>query len=344
MPPATSMPSCRSHKDFAARLLAWWDEHGRHDLPWQQARSPYRVWVAEIMLQQTQVATVINYYDRFLQRFPDLPALACAGVDAVMSAWSGLGYYRRAVNLHRAAQLCMQQHQGALPVSADAMLQLPGIGRSTANAIISQSQNVPLPILDGNLKRVLARHAGIAGWPGNSRVEQKLWQAAAQRLPQSRGADYSQACMDLGATLCHRRQPHCDVCPVAADCIARAEQRQHELPARKPRKTKTERHLQLLVYRRGGQILLQKRPPSGIWASMWSLPEGNADLNSATALPGIRHELTHLRLQITPWLMSVEPDSMVADAQLQWHDVSASLQLGLPKPIRDIIAQLPEHC
>jgi len=344
MPPVSSMPSCRLADDFAARLLAWWDEHGRHDLPWQHPRTAYRVWVAEIMLQQTQVSTVQNYYDRFLLRFPDLPALACAGVDAIMSAWSGLGYYRRAVNMHRAAQLCVQQHQGKLPASAAELLTLPGIGRSTANAIISQSLDLPLPILDGNLKRVLARHAGISGWPGARAVERKLWLAAEQRLPQLRGADYTQACMDLGASLCRRQHPQCTVCPVAGDCRARILQRQHELPGRKPAKAKAQRHLRLLVYRRGDQILLQKRPPSGIWASMWSLPEATTQHAVATALPEIRHELTHLRLHITPLLMPAEQDCTVADAQLQWHSISASLQLGLPKPIRDIIKQLPEHC
>jgi A/G-specific adenine glycosylase len=336
------MPSCHSAESFADRLLTWWQQHGRHDLPWQHPRTAYRVWVAEIMLQQTQVSTVIKYYQGFLQRFPDLPALACAGVDDIMSAWSGLGYYRRAVNMHRAAQLCMQRHHGALPDNADDLLQLPGIGRSTANAIISQSQDMPLPILDGNLKRVLARHAGISGWPGDSAVERKLWRAAEDRLPGNHGADYTQACMDLGATLCRRRQPNCEQCPVASDCVAREQERQHELPGRKQRKTKTERHLQLLVYRRDEQILLEKRPDKGIWASMWSLPEGDTDMKSAVALPIIRHELTHLRLYITPVLMPREADCMAAEAQLQWHSLTASLQLGLPKPIRDIIEQLPE--
>lgn len=342
MPPVSSMPSCRLADDFAARLLAWWDEHGRHDLPWQHPRTAYRVWVAEIMLQQTQVSTVIHYYRPFLQRFPDLQTLACAGIDDIMSAWSGLGYYRRAVHMHRAAQLCMQLHKGALPTTAEALLALPGIGRSTANAIISQSLDLPLPILDGNLKRVLARHAGIAGWPGERSVERKLWLAAELRLPQHRGADYAQACMDLGATLCRRRQPRCGDCPVAGDCHALQLSQQDELPGRRQRRAKTQRQLQLLVYRRGDQILLQKRPAIGIWASMWSLPEGTADPRSAQAMQVIRHELTHLQLHITPWLMPETAECMVADTPLQWYKLRESLQLGLPKPIRDIIAQLPE--
>jgi A/G-specific adenine glycosylase len=337
------MPSCRSNKTFAERLLIWWDQHGRHDLPWQQSRSAYRIWVAEIMLQQTQVATVLNYYQPFLQRFPDLQTLACCDVDAVMSAWSGLGYYRRAVNLHRTAQLCLQQHAGKLPDTAEQLLQLPGIGRSTANAIISQSQDAALPILDGNLKRVLARHAGIPGWPGDKQVEQALWQAAMERLPAQRGADYSQACMDLGASLCSRSKPACNDCPVATDCRACAEQIQTQLPGRRPRQPKTVRQMRLLVHRQADQVLLEKRPATGIWASMWCLPEGLQQPETGAVLMQFSHELSHVSLRIKAVQMPHPAQHMVREGQLQWYAREDALRLGLPKPVRDILQQLPVH-
>jgi len=205
---------------FAERLLAWWEVNGRHDLPWQHPRTPYRVWISEIMLQQTQVATVIPYFDRWMRDFPDVATLAAASLDSVLSHWSGLGYYARARNLHRAALQCVQEHGGRLPAAAEELVALPGIGLSTANAIISQATDQPAAVLDGNVRRVLARHAAVDGWPGRAAVQKRLWTEAEARLPNDRGADYSQAIMDLGATVCMRSKAACELCPVSADCGA----------------------------------------------------------------------------------------------------------------------------
>ncbi len=215
---------------FAARLLAWFDQHGRHDLPWQHPRTPYRVWVAEVMLQQTQVQTVIPYYQRFLALFPGLPVLAAAPLDDVLAAWSGLGYYSRARNLHRAAMQCVAAHGGELPDQFDALAALPGIGRSTAGAILAQAHGQRLPILDGNVRRVLARHRAVTGDPGSSKVQSELWALSQSALPHSRLADYTQALMDLGATVCTRHRAACDRCPLAADCAARLQGRVAEFP------------------------------------------------------------------------------------------------------------------
>ncbi|MEM1440588.1 MAG: A/G-specific adenine glycosylase, partial [Pseudomonadota bacterium] len=222
--------------DFAARVLDWFEHHGRKDLPWQHDRSRYRVWVSEVMLQQTQVATVIGYFERFMARFPDVVTLADAPTDDVLALWSGLGYYARARNLHAAAQQVRDRHGGAFPGDFDAVVALPGVGRSTAGAILSLADDARHAILDGNVKRVLARHETIEGWPGRTAVLKALWQAAEQFTPDTRVADYTQAMMDLGATLCTRRAPGCEACPVRTTCRARAEGRIDELPGRKPRR------------------------------------------------------------------------------------------------------------
>ncbi|NBB92056.1 MAG: A/G-specific adenine glycosylase, partial [Gammaproteobacteria bacterium] len=281
------MTALASKPDFAQRLLAWWEQHGRHDLPWQQERSPYRVWVAEIMLQQTQVGTVIPYFERFMGRFPDLPSLAHAPIDDVLAHWSGLGYYARARNLHAAAVRCLEEHGGDLPPDAESLERLPGIGRSTANAIVAQAQDRRAPILDGNVKRVLARHAGVEGWPGRSAVLRSLWQEAEALTPQDRARDYTQAIMDLGATLCTPRRPACERCPVDEDCFARRADRVEELPAPKPKRSRPLRDATLVIIENDrGELLLQRRPPSGIWGGLWSLPESGdiASLPRSTAL------------------------------------------------------------
>ena len=264
---------------FAPRLLAWFDVNGRHDLPWQHPRTPYRVWLSEVMLQQTQVATVIPYFHRFVEALPDLPALADAPLDRVLALWSGLGYYTRARNLHAAAQSCMQHHGGELPRDVEALAALPGIGRSTAAAIAAQAWNDRHAILDGNVKRALARFHGIEGWPGASAVEKKLWTFAQRHvedpaLPGDRLADYTQAQMDFGATLCTRARPACVICPLQDDCVARIAGRQDELPTPRPAKVLPQREAVVLALRdAGGRILLQRRGPVGVWASLWSLPQ-----------------------------------------------------------------------
>ena len=329
---------------FAERLLHWWTDHGRHDLPWQIDRSAYRVWVSEIMLQQTRVATVIDYFERFMERFPTLPELARAPLDDVLARWSGLGYYARARNLHRTARQCLAEHRGRLPNQAEALRQLPGIGESTANAIVAQAHDRRAPILDGNVKRVLARHAGIDGWPGRIGVQKQLWNEAELRTPPDRAAHYTQAIMDLGATVCTPRKPACLLCPVERDCRARIEDRVESLPARKPRRDRPQRASTWLIIRDpDGRILLVRRPPVGIWGGLWCLPEaGDAPApGEAEILPPIQHEFSHFRLRMrfagrTPEAASQQ----IADAQSRWFDIDQALEAGLPRPIRQAIESL----
>jgi A/G-specific adenine glycosylase len=261
--------------NFANRILAWFDEHGRKDLPWQSPKDPYRTWVSEIMLQQTQVQTVIPFFERFMARFPDVVALADAAQDEVMHHWSGLGYYARARNLHRAAQLIRDDYGGEFPDTLEAMMGLPGIGRSTAGAILSLSMNQRQPILDGNVKRVLARHEAVGGWPGKVSVANALWDIAERNTPQERVADYTQAIMDLGATLCTRSKPACGRCPVAADCAARKSGSEHNFPGRKPKKDKPLRSTTMVLATSNSSLFLERRPEAGIWGGLWSLPEIN---------------------------------------------------------------------
>lgn len=326
---------------FAIRLLQWWQQHGRHDLPWQVDRTPYRVWVAEIMLQQTQVATVTGYFERFMQRFPDLESLARADLDAVLALWSGLGYYARARNLHAAARHCMQRHAGQLPSQADELRELPGIGQSTANAIIAQAHDRRAPILDGNVKRVLSRHAGIEGWPGRSAVNRRLWREADARTPAERACDYTQAIMDFGATCCTPRKPACEACPLGADCIARIDNRVDELPEKKPRRTRPRRSMMLaLVENDDGELLLERRPAAGIWGGLWSLPSLDEITGGRPSqhLKTIEHHLTHFILNIEVHRIAAARHEQLADnADQTWMHPTKALQSGLPAPIRQII-------
>ena len=335
---------------FSNRLLSWWQAHGRHDLPWQIQRTPYRVWVSEIMLQQTQVTTVIPYFQRFMTRFPVLADLAQADLDDVLALWSGLGYYARARNLHACARLCVDHHGGELPADAQALQALPGIGPSTAHAILAQAWNQRAPILDGNVKRVLARHAGVEGWPGRSDVLKKLWQEADNRTPPDRAADYTQAIMDLGAGICTPRKPACLLCPVSSDCRARIEDRMDELPGRKPAKSRPHRHTTLLILRDAqGRILLTRRPPSGIWGGLWCLPEhpvsghsserpeANADREILTLV----HQFTHFSLTLH-FMKSTQHYDIVGDDQCRsrWFTLDEALNAGLPRPIRTALERL----
>ncbi|WP_058835055.1 A/G-specific adenine glycosylase [Luteimonas abyssi] len=343
-----------NHDDaFATRLLAWFDRNGRHDLPWQHPRAPYRVWLSEIMLQQTQVAVVIPYFQRFVEALPDVAALAAAPQDRVLALWSGLGYYARARNLHAAARACVERHGGDLPRDFDALVALPGIGRSTAGAILSQAWGDRFAILDGNVKRVLARWHGVTGWPGQPAVERVLWDHARSHLPDTRLADYTQAQMDLGATLCTRHAPHCLLCPVAEGCIARRDGLTGDLPTPKPGKTLPEREAHMVLLQDGdGRVLLQRRPGTGVWAALWSLPEADdaasARVLAATlagidgegdALPEVRHGFSHYRLTIRPWRWrGVTPAARVGDNDaLQWVASDALAALGLPAPIRRLL-------
>jgi len=339
---------------FAERLLSWHAVHGRHDLPWQRDRSPYRVWVSEIMLQQTQVATVIGYFERFMQRLPTVQALAEAPLDEVLHLWSGLGYYARARNLHRAARLLVDVHGSEFPDTVDAVASLPGIGRSTAGAILALSRDHRAPILDGNVKRVLARHRRIAGWPEAPATLRALWALADELTPATHVADYTQAIMDLGATLCTRAKPACARCPVADDCGARAHGEQASLPTPRPRKALPVRSTRFLVLaREDGALLLERRPPSGIWGGLWGFPELDASDDTAARcaalglelvappreLTRLTHTFTHFQLEIAPLSARVrERGQRLMDSDtLLWYKPAAPAAVGLAKPVQDLI-------
>jgi A/G-specific adenine glycosylase len=336
---------------FADRLIRWQQRHGRHDLPWQNTTDPYRVWLSEIMLQQTQVAAVIPYYERFLARFPALADLAAAPVGEVMELWSGLGYYARARNLHACAQAVMREHGGALPRTPAALAALPGIGRSTANAIAVFCFGARAPILDGNVKRVLCRVLGVEGFPGAAAVESRLWRDAEALLPQQDLAAYIQGQMDLGATVCTRAKPRCGECPLMEICVARREDRVAELPAPRPRRAVPSREATLLLLRHDGRVLLERRPPAGIWGGLLSLPElpaGAEPLQFARQHLGVRvaavspgpaftHAFTHFRLTIRPLLGEAEPLARAAEAGHVWLDPAELTSAALPAPIRKLL-------
>jgi A/G-specific adenine glycosylase len=347
-----------STQQYAERLLSWFDVSGRHDLPWQHPRTPYRVWLSEIMLQQTQVQVVIPYFERFIAALPDLRALAAAPQDDVMALWSGLGYYARARNLHAAAKRCIELHDGELPRDPEALIALPGIGRSTAGAILSQAWGDPHAILDGNVKRVLARVFGVAGWPGTPANEKALWAIAESLLPAERLADYTQAQMDFGATLCTRHDPACVLCPLQHDCVALRDGRVAELPTSKPGKTLPERTAVMLLIRDNeDRVLLQRRPPTGIWASLWSLPEAAdhdaardwfqqhllADYDKGMALNEILHGFTHYRLRMHPlaWRDVALRGRIHDNENLRWVAREQFTALGIPAPIRSLLQTTP---
>ena len=340
---------------FASRLVSWHATHGRHDLPWQRDRTPYRVWVSEIMLQQTQVSTVIPYFERFTRRFPDVRSLADAPIDEVLHLWTGLGYYARARNLHRAAQIVRDTHAGSLPETLEVMMELPGIGRSTAGAILSLSRDRRHPILDGNVKRVLARHAGIVGAIDEASTLSDLWRLTERLTPHDDVAIYTQAIMDLGATLCTRAKPRCAQCPVARDCRARIEDRQAELPSRKSKRAARRRkRAVMLIARHASQILLVQRPERGIWGGLWCLPEfadrQAADAYAATslpsarmaaeALPDIEHSFTHFDLVITPVVAACRSDARIGEGGSLWYDLTRPPRVGLPAPIKILLDSL----
>jgi A/G-specific adenine glycosylase len=343
--------------DFSSRLIAWQRIHGRHDLPWQNTRDAYRIWLSEIMLQQTQVSTVIPYYARFLDRFPTVTALADAPIDDVMALWAGLGYYSRARNLHRCAQVVAYEHGGAFPQTVDALAELPGIGRSTAAAIASFAFAARATILDGNVKRVLARVFGVAGFPGEKKVESAMWKLAESLLPDEANKEevtaYTQGLMDLGATLCVRGKPDCARCPFSADCVANVEGRQRELPAARPKKAVPTRKTWMLVLRAGDTILLEKRPPTGIWGGLWSLPEAADDIALAQVarklggddrlqrLAPFSHTFTHFKLDIEPRLGEVHAaPPELSNAETVWAPLARIDSYGVPAPVRKLLDAL----
>ena len=341
--------------DFATKIIRWQRQHGRHDLPWQNTRDAYRIWLSEVMLQQTQVATVIPYYRRFRQRFPSIKALAAAPLDNVLAAWSGLGYYARARNLHRAAQQIVAEHRGRFPRSFEAVLALPGVGRSTAAAICVFAFGDRRAILDGNVKRLLARCFGIAGYPGDTRTAARLWRKTEQLLPLRNLESYCQGLMDLGAAICVRGKPRCEICPVAADCVARRRGTIDRLPGSRPRKILPQRRTHMLVLLHAGQVLLEKRAPSGIWGGLWSLPEVasgaaiaalcaqryGAEIATHATLPTVAHGFTHFRLDIVPHRLGIARVAPRAAAPgAMWLPLEDALGAAIPAPVRRILAAL----
>jgi A/G-specific adenine glycosylase len=346
---------------FAARLIAWQKAHGRHDLSWQNTRDPYRIWLSEIMLQQTQVSAVVPYYERFLARFPDLAAVAAAPEDAVLALWAGLGYYARARNLHRAAQAIVQQHGGVFPRDLDAVRALPGIGRSTAAAICAFAYGTRAAILDGNVKRVLARHFGVDGYPGERRVEDALWGLSESLLPGQDVEAYTQGLMDLGATLCVRTKPRCAVCPVRDSCVAWREGRTADWPVPRPAKVLPQRQTTMLVLISRGELLLEKRPAPGIWGGLWCFPEVDGAqlgmgvgleqeclarfglrLDAPRRLRDIEHGFTHFRLRITPVLARTDRADGAGEPGNLWLTPEDARGAAIPVPVRKIIDALEE--
>jgi A/G-specific adenine glycosylase len=348
-------------RSFSANIINWFDRHGRKNLPWQKNRTPYRVWVSEIMLQQTQVATTIPYFERFMASLPTLESLADATLDEVLSLWSGLGYYARARNLHKAAQIIQNDFGGKFPDDFEQALSLPGIGRSTAGAILSLALGQHHPILDGNVKRVLARHFVVDGWPGNNRVAKLLWKHSEQLTPRERVADFNQSMMDLGSGICTRSNPSCNLCPLTTSCQAFATNTQAEYPGKKPKKTTPIRKIKmLLVSNKKGEILLQRRPPSGIWGGLLSLPEIPVETDTTQWCkktigftveekqnwPVMRHTFSHFHLDISPVIATVNSrrDCVMEELEWVWYnngpkEVQTKPVGGLPAPVTKLLKQ-----
>ena len=341
---------------FSDQLLSWYQLHGRKTLPWQINKSSYKTWLSEVMLQQTQVATVIPYFEQFIQRFPDVNSLASAPLDEVLHVWTGLGYYARARNLHKAAQIIATEHKGQFPVEFEQVLALPGVGRSTAGAVLSLALNQHYPILDGNCKRVLSRFAAVAGWPGNKAVEQKLWQLAEQVTPGSPDVmAFNQAMMDLGATLCSRSKPRCAQCPLKLNCRAALTGEQAVYPGKKPTKTLPEKQSFWLMLQHQQQVLLQQRPASGLWGGLYGFIEFSSDqlrsdflslnqlqVTASLELPAFRHTFSHFHLWITPQLVQIEtkPGSVQEQTGAQWFTIAQLPQVGLSAPAKILLQQL----
>ena len=356
------MEETASHPDhdFSRLVLEWFDRHGRHSLPWQQNREPYRIWVSEIMLQQTRVETVIPYYRKFMTRFADINALANADPGEVMACWAGLGYYARARNLHRAAQHIRDRHGGIFPLSFDDVIALPGIGRSTAGAILALSDHQRHPVLDGNIKRVLSRSFGVFGNPGKTSTHNKLWKIAERLTPVARVADYSQAMMDMGATVCVRSRPRCRSCPLQRRCIAFDRNLQAKLPEPIPKKARPLRSARmLLIHNRQSGYLLTRRPPTGIWGGLWSFPEITEpgidhrqwcrqelglEVDAGSELEPVTHVFTHFTLNITPIICALitKSDAILDEARALWYTPATDSEPGMPSAVRKIFRLLED--
>lgn len=350
--------------DFSKRLISWQKVHGRHDLPWQNTTDPYAIWVSEIMLQQTQVTAVIAYYSKFMRRFPDIASLAHASQDEVLQHWSGLGYYSRARNLHNAATSIMDNYHGKFPQDFDTIQTLSGIGRSTAAAIASFAFNQVQTILDGNVKRVLARHFVIEGWPSQPKIEKALWTLAESLLPAQEMVAYTQGLMDLGATLCTRSKPKCGACPLMSSCLAYQQNRVNSLPTPKPRKVIPEKYTTMLILRHGDEVMLEKRPPTGIWGGLWSFPEIEMSVNTEAIasiedivktrfgvsavvdkpLPTLSHTFSHFKLHIRLQPLQVRQlRYQVSESKGVWISIEDAVSAAIPTPIRKILMSLMHH-
>ncbi|MFT5806257.1 MAG: A/G-specific adenine glycosylase [Moritella dasanensis] len=343
-----------NNKDtFAPRVLAWFKDFGRKDLPWQRYHEPYPTWLSEVMLQQTQVSTVIPYFTTFMEKFPTVTDLANAHIDEVLHLWTGLGYYARGRNLHKAAQLIRDEYQGVFPTEFAQVLALPGVGRSTAGAVLSLSLNQPHPILDGNVKRVLTRWGAIEGWYGVKAVENKLWALSEELTPLQQTANYNQVMMDLGATVCTRSRPDCDICPVNGDCKARAMGTPTAFPTPKPKKTIPVRTVQMLLLKQGSSLCLQQRPPTGIWGGLWCFPERDDNLSleeqlaqfgisefNTQELTGFRHTFSHFHLDISPLLVEIKATTstqiMESEGTL-WYNIEQPAAVGLAAATKKLL-------
>ncbi len=330
-------------RTLAELVIAYQKRSGRQDLPWQKTTDPYLIWLSEIMLQQTQVSTVIPYYQRFLSQFPTMQTLANARRDDVLSLWSGLGYYHRAHHLHEAAQIIRDQYHGQFPCNFNDLLQLPGIGRSTAGAIADFAFGANYPILDGNVKRLFARYFGIQADLSTSEVSKELWEIASKEMPAEQSGIYIQGLMDLGATVCRRSQPDCQNCPLQHHCRARKLDKVNQIPYKATRKAKGSQSIRFFIYWHANQVLLKQKPNKGIWAGLWSLPEKDLQISATLiqtkeSLPAIHHTLTHLHLTLQPTRVQLTKASPIKETT--WFGLKAALALGLPKPVRDLMLEL----
>ncbi|MDG2090046.1 MAG: A/G-specific adenine glycosylase [Gammaproteobacteria bacterium] len=351
-------PDNSKYADFSKAVLVWFQDHGRKNFPWQLNPSPYRVWISEIMLQQTQVATVIPYYQKFLQSFPDLKKLALAEEDKVLHHWTGLGYYARARNLHKAAKIIYHDHQSVFPATLEELIDLPGIGRSTAGAILALADDKYAVILDGNVKRVLSRFHCVEGWYGQSSTIKQLWELAERYTPAKNCRNYTQAMMDLGATLCTRTKPSCSLCPLVLHCEAYLSQRTSEFPQKKPKKKLPVKTTQMLILQNksGNKVLLEKRPPHGIWGGLWSFPEiqekdsiksfvqknGFTVKNEIMSWNNLRHTFSHFHLDIRPKILNLQKDTNMVMEKPGWHwyDLNSPPELGLASPVKTLLEML----
>lgn len=353
---SAAISNTSNNASFSSRIISWYEKFGRKHLPWQQDKTPYKVWVSEIMLQQTQVSTVIPYYLKFMTRFPTIDSLADAPQDEVLHYWTGLGYYARARNLHKSAQLIRDEHGSQFPRDFEDVLSLPGIGRSTAGAVLSLALAQHHAILDGNVKRVLARHGAIDGWPGKKQVENKLWELTDKLTPDLDVQKYNQAMMDIGASICSRSRPACSDCPVAIDCQAQLTGRQSDYPGKKPKKVIPEKNAYMLVLAKGEEVILEKRPPAGIWGGLWCFPQFSTreeldeylitkglTVSEEEVLPGFRHTFSHFHLDISPILVSAEgfsDNQIMEDKPSLWYNLPHPPKVGLAAATERILASL----